>query len=103
MAHQDFPPDRTKRDNLHLRVSVVADRLLPPFRFAVSWNLPCSTAMLITRRDGMVSYALAVVGFQRLEPLSIAEQQYLIIRFQSCLTTTQTGIVAQLARSGCFM
>src|SRR6266481_1141877 len=27
------------------------------FLFAVSWNLPCSTAMLISRLDGMVSYA----------------------------------------------
>src|SRR5216684_3007461 len=57
-CHQKFPPDEKEQRPLGLTLSVVADRLPSRFRFAVSWNLPCSTAMLITRIDGMVSYAL---------------------------------------------
>jgi len=43
-------------------------------RFAVSWNLPCSTAMLITLFCGRLSYALAVVGLSKTRsPQSITE------------------------------
>ena len=53
----------TKRDHPHLRLSVVADRLLPRIRFAVSREPSISTtAMLITRIDGMVSYAFGQVA-----------------------------------------
>src|SRR5947207_8822332 len=56
-CHQELPPDGKDKCALRLTLSVVADRLASRICFAVSWNLPCSTAMLITRIDGMVSYA----------------------------------------------
>ena len=48
-----------------LRLSCVGDRLRLRLQFAVSWNLPLSTAMLITRFLGGLSYALAVVGISK--------------------------------------
>src|SRR5207237_7537342 len=63
--HQELPPERNWHTTLTLCMNI--HRLASRIRFAVSWNLPCSTAMLITRKDGMVSYAFGRCSFSKTE------------------------------------
>jgi len=57
-----------------LRLSCVGDRLRLRLHFAVSWNLPLSTAMLITRFLGGLSYAFGRCRIIKTRtPESIAE------------------------------
>src|SRR5881227_3574999 len=52
--------------------------------FAVSWNLPCSTAMLITRIDGMVSYAFGRCRLSKTRaPTAYQNARALIILFEN--------------------
>src|SRR5262245_21335282 len=60
VSHQKFPPDENCRG-----LCAVGSRLRSPFFFAVSMNLSCSTAMLITRYCGRLSHALAVAELSK--------------------------------------
>ncbi len=62
------------------------------FRFAVSWNLPYLTAMLITRIDGMVSYAFGRCKLSKTRaPRAYQNAPALIMRFSRSFPFMRTA------------